>query len=410
MSSRDEALVTPAVMEWARKKAGYDLMAAASKIGRPVEDIKGWEDGSKRPSLSQARKVAEVYRRSLAVFYLPEPPEDFDTIRDFRRLPIDRDSNLSPALAYIIRQVQNRQEWMHETLQQQDTEELTFVSSASLQMPPYEVASSIRSTLDITEDQQLKCNMRREALNLWVEHSEKAGIFVCRQGGVGREKITCEEARGFALVDKIAPFVFINSNDALVAMMFTLVHELVHLWINQPGLSNLVPYGRLVDQDSDQVEVYCNRVAALALLPDKVFEHLWGETEACKDVSERILSVSERIKISEEVIARRLLERKVITQLKYNQLRSHYESRWRQFKDDERQKNRKKEGGPSPHLLKVLMNGRAFTHSVLYSYNMGRISGSAASHLLNAKVNNFPKLADFASIAMGRFSFMEGSR
>ena len=299
---------------------------------------------------------------------------------------------------------------MRETRQQQDSEELSFVASASLQTPADKLASSIRSTLKVTERQQINCRTRREALNFWIERSEEAGICVCRQGVVGREQIACEEVRGFALVDKIAPFVFINSKDALVAMMFTLVHELVHLWTNQAGLSNLARSGRLVDQNSERVEVYCNRVAALALLPNELFERLWNRTNSDGDVSERIQAVSGGTKISEEVIARRLLEKKIIKQTKYEQLRAYYASRWRRVQEDERKRNKeKKRRGPSPHLLVVLKNSRAFTHSVLSSYYSGRISGSNASHLLSAKVNNFLKLADHAHIAVGRSQLLEGS-
>lgn len=410
MSSRDEALVTPLVMKWAREKAGYDVNAAASKLNRPVEDVEGWEDGSLRPSLAQARKAAEVYKRSLAVFYLEEPPKDFETLRDFRRMPVDRDPHPSPALSFIIRQTQDHQEWLRETLIEQGIEKLDFVASSNIHASPEELAAEIRERLGVSVRRQTRCSTRNEALNLWITKAEGLGVYVSRQSHVGRETIECEEVRGFALTDDYAPFVFINSNDAIVAQMFSLMHELVHIWVGQPGISNLGTSGVVLDRSSEQVEVFCNQVASLILLDPATFEELWNDTPEDDDLEDRIESVSNSLKISEEVVARRLLEEDIITRNKYRELRSYYAQRWKQHKADERRKLKEADGGPSPHLLKTIGNGRAFTHTVLACYYSGRLSGAYAAHLLSAKLNHFSKLAEHASVSIGNWRQLGGMR
>lgn len=192
------ALVTPEVMKWARLQAGlHDVNVAASRIGRPPEDIAAWEAGTKAPSLAQARKAAEVYRRSLAVFYLPEPPQGFQTMRDYRQHAGSQNVSFSPELTFLIRTIENKQAWLAEWAKNEDTPHIPHIGAASLNKPAAEVAKAIRIALGIKVADQIACTTRREALNLWIEKAEAIGINVCRQG-----EIDCNEARGFVLTCK----------------------------------------------------------------------------------------------------------------------------------------------------------------------------------------------------------------
>ncbi len=100
---RVKANITPRVMEWARESCGYSIEDAASKIGRSAEEISAWEIGELQPTIPQARRASEVYKRPLAVFFLPEPPADFHTLRDFRRLPSGYSREYSPHLNFLVR-------------------------------------------------------------------------------------------------------------------------------------------------------------------------------------------------------------------------------------------------------------------------------------------------------------------
>lgn len=376
-------------MKWSREQAGLDIITASKRIGRPENEIQEWEEGALSPTLAQARKAADVYQRSLAVFYLPEPPKGFQTLRDFRHLPDTQAYVYSSDLAQLIRQTEYRQNWLSEWLSDEGMDPLDFIGTASQTTPAVKVADAIRARLGITLDQQMKCKTRRDALNLWIDKCEDIGINICRQTG-----IECEEVRGFALTDKYAPFIFINSEDAIVARLFTLAHEVVHLWINVPGISNMEGLSKTSRRDNDQIEIFCNQTASLALLDENTFKMLWERTASEKVLEERIAAVSEIAKVSEEVVARRLLDKGLIVDSKYSALRQTFKERWSRLKYEERSKNEGRKWFPSPHLLKVIKNGRIFTRTVLACYFGGNLSGADASNLLNAKINHFHKVAE----------------
>ncbi len=395
MSQSIEALVTPSVMKWARERSRLDISAAAKRIGRTEDVIQQWEseDGEIKPTLAQLRKAAEVYKSALAVFFLPEPPEGMEVLRDFRCLPSERSSGYTPELAFLIRMVDNRRSWLSEWRSSTGEDPLDYIGSANINSEPSSVAHAIREKLNITFQDQKTLRTRRNALNFWAERVEEIGINVCFTG-----EIECEEARGFSLNDKYAPFIWINSSDARAGRLFTLTHELAHIWINTTGISNLENIGSNVDSEKDRIEIFCNSVASLTLLEECDFINLWKETDDRGTIEKRITSVSNNIQVSEEVVARRLLNHRIIDNAQYNLLRKHYIERWKNLRDDERKKMQESEYGPPPHLLRVIKNGRTFSRTVLIAYFEGRVSGLEASRLLDWKINNFPKLAKHAGL------------
>ncbi len=390
--ARVEALVTPSVMRWARIKARLSLEEASAKIKRSVDEIEAWEEGTARPTIAQARKASEVYKRPLAVFYLPEPPQDFDTLRDFRSLPDADLQAYSPGLALLIRHVYYQQAWMRDYLADEGEAPLAFVGSASLAVAPRDVALSILDVLDITPEAQKKCTSRYEALRLWIDKAEAAGIFVFRQA-----HIAPAEARGFVLSDDLAPFIFVNSADSASAQIFTLAHELAHLWLNQSGISNLEAPHPSSTGEIDQIEIFCNRVAAEATLEEDAFLEVWHNQRTSSSLDERILSLSGTFKVSEEVVARRLLDSGFIDQAEYLKLRALYQDRWKKQKARKKEKQRASGGGDWYRTM-VASNGYNFTRTVVSAFVAGVISGRDASSLLNVKVNNIGRLAETAGI------------
>jgi Zn-dependent peptidase ImmA (M78 family) len=390
---RIEALITPSVIQWARKQAKFSIVEAARKIQRPVDDIQDWENGSLRPSIPQARKAAQVYRRPLAVFYLPEPPIEFSTLRDFRVLPDNAIREYSPELSLLIRTTTYRQEWTREYLLEEEIDPLPFAGSFSITSAPREVASDILRVLEITPKDQQKCSSRNEALHLWLKKAELVGIFIFR-----KRQIDLKEARGFVLSDDIAPFIFINSDDSKAAQIFTLVHELAHIWINLSGVSNMEYQGTAIDKDSSHVEYFCNQVAAEAVLEESSFLREWNNQNPTQSIEDRINQISGIFNISEEVVARRLLEREIISQKKYAELREFYQGRWFEFKRDEIKKMKSSKSFPSYYTTTVSSNGYAFTQTVVGAYVGGALSGRDASSLLNVKINNLHRIGETAGV------------
>ena len=232
---------------------------------------------------------------------------------------------------------------------------------------------------------------------LWIRYAEALGINICRQSD-----IASEEARGFVLTDEYAPFIYINSSDAKVAQLFTLIHELVHLWLNLPGISNLEGIGRSGRTENDRIEIFCNKVASLVLLDEKIFSEEWAKTAKDDSLEKRIEAVAIKAKVSDEVVARRLFDKNMITVEKYADLRRQFQERWLQLKKEVRIRRQDSTGFPSPHLITVLGNGKLFTTAVLDSYSGGFLPSTTAASLLNAKVHNFQKLAAYAGSAEGK--------
>jgi Zn-dependent peptidase ImmA (M78 family) len=380
----NEALVTPSVMKWAREHARLDISTAADKLQRPENDIAMWESGEKRPTLAQAKKASEVYKRSLAVFYLPEPPKDFDTIKDFRLLPDKNLGEWSPELALLIRQIMVKQQWLSEYFQEIEMEKIPFIGSAATNISPDKLANEIRKYLNFDISEQIKCKEPREAFNLWIEYAETAGVNICRQGG-----IESEEARGFALTDEYAPFIYINSNDSYAGRLFTLVHELAHLWINQSGISNLLGNYERARRPEDKIEYFCNQVAGKTLVDDQILLSQWKVRNAEDSLIEQVQRLAHHFSVSGEVIARRLLEQNSISQIDYRELRNHYLKEW------EKHKTKKASGFLVYGHRRVLENGNYFSQNVLGAYQQGRLLARDASVLLNVKVNHFDQLKPY---------------
>ena len=395
MTRLREVNITPAVAKWARESAGFTEEEAARKIGRSPDEITRWESGELRPSMSQIRKASEVYKRPLAVFFLPEPPQDFATLRDFRRLPADVPKEYSSNLRFLIRQTRARQEWLRDFLESESRPPLDFIGSARPSDNPVALAQRIRQTIGVAPDDIQACRTREDALQLWLSRSEMTGVFVFRAGNLRWEKIDVIEARGFALSDEYAPFIFLNAQDAKAAQVFTLAHELVHLWLGESGVSNL----RTVagpSTETDRIEVFCNRVAAEILVPQNAFQERWKQGGGDETIEERIQSHSRHFKVSEWVIAQRLLDWGQISNAKYDRLTHDYEQQWQQAR--QQQKGIQAEGGPSPYLLKLINNGYAFSRVVLSAYQNGDVSGRDTSSLLGVKLDKIGNLVELIGI------------
>jgi Zn-dependent peptidase ImmA (M78 family) len=335
------------------------------------------------------------------VFFLPHPPKDFSTLRDFRRLPSDYPREYSTNLRFLIRQTQERQDWLREYLIEEGFTPLECVGSASTTVDRIALASTIRKTLSLSIKEIRKCQTRSEALRLWIDASEALGIYVFQSGNMQYEKIEIKEARGFALADKYAPFIFLNAQDAKVAQIFTLAHEITHLWVNKSGVSNLYDRGRSL-AGASEIEVFCNSVASEVILPQKDFSELWSSLDRSEPLEDRIESSSRRFKVSKTVVARRLLNLRNIDRRRYLLLADQFYQEWLEHKDKQKQKSATSEGGPHPYLMKVINNGRHFSRVVLGAYQSGRLSGRDTSSILGVKLNAMPKYSKYAGMKLSK--------
>ncbi|PGH38291.1 MAG: hypothetical protein CRN43_16075, partial [Candidatus Nephrothrix sp. EaCA] len=227
----DKAFITPNVLKWARESARMSEETAASKVSATPAKLKEWEAGQSQPTIRQAQALAKAYRRPFALFFLQEIPRDFQPLQDFRR---PGSKALTTSSVFIIREIQQKQAWISDVYADNHEEKLAFAGRFSLNDNPQAVAKDILRTLKINPTAYKTNNPIRE----WIDAAETVGIFVSRASFIhSRMKLDSEELQGFAIADPYAPFVFVNTDDWNAPQLFTLVHELAHIWIAADGIS-----------------------------------------------------------------------------------------------------------------------------------------------------------------------------
>ncbi|WP_018872924.1 ImmA/IrrE family metallo-endopeptidase [Thioalkalivibrio sp. ALJ16] len=299
--------VNPELITWARERAGLEPLELTGRFPRLAE----WESGEVHPTLRQLEGFARAVHVPVGYLFLPAPPVEALPIPDFRTLG-DRDvARPSPNLLDTLYLCQQRQEWYRDHARLHGLEPVTFVGSAQAGSDVVEVAGRVRETLGLSVAERQRLPSWTEALRQLVSRAEEAGVLVMASSIVGsnsHRKLDVAEFRGFALVDDLAPLVFINAADSKAAQMFTLAHELAHLWLGESGVFD-VEAGRLPNQ---RVERWCNRVAAEVLMP---LERLHGVHQPGVAVPEEIQRLARRFKVSTLVALRRLFDGGLIDQV-----------------------------------------------------------------------------------------------
>ena len=385
----DKAFITPKVLRWARESARMSLETAAAKVHTTPEKLNEWEEGTQQPTVRQAETLAKGYRRPFALFFLPEIPRDFQPLQDFRT---KNASPLGTASVFIIREMQQKQAWLHDVYEDSGEKPLPFVGSFTLSSSPHQVANSILALLEINPLSYSTDSPIRE----WITKAEQRGIFISRTSFIHtRMKIDSEELQGFTIADSYAPFVFINSGDWDAPQLFTLVHELAHIWIAQSGISNATDSLLRGKNRFHPVELFCNQVAANALMPTELMRALPRITFQSGNA---VFKTAKNIGISSFAFLVRALELDLISLDKYRELKNAADADFKDFLKKEaakKERQKDKEGGPNPYLLRLNKNGRLFTQVVLDAFRSGSLPPSQASNLLNTKVTSFSKFEDF---------------
>ncbi|TNF39741.1 MAG: ImmA/IrrE family metallo-endopeptidase [Cytophagales bacterium] len=383
----EKAYINPSILQWARKTAKITEEQAAGKAGVSLERYQAWERGDDFPTISKAQKLAHDFRRPFALFFLPAIPRDFQPLQDFRR---SGSVELGTGSAFIIREIQQKQAWISELNQENGEKPLPFVGRFSLNNNPEEVAADILNTLQIDPSRYSTSNVIKD----WISAAETQGVFVSRTSFIhSRLTLDSNELQGFAIADPFAPFVFVNSDDWAAPQLFTLVHELAHLWIAESGVSNEVEPVAVERAKFHPVELFCNEVAASALMPLDVLNRV-----ITADFSyhyEEVYSLARRLGVSTYALLVRFYRLGMLTSSQYGVLKEQADLEFQQFlmrEEQRKAKQKESEGGPNPYLIKLNKNSRLFTQTVLDAFRGGVIEPTQASSLLNVQVNKFPKL------------------
>lgn len=301
------------LLSWARERAGLEQDALVGKFKKLPE----WEAGDVQPTLKQAEDFARAVHVPVGYLFLSEPPEEALSIPDFRTFAGQPMLRPSPNLLDTIYACQERQSWYRDFARITQNPELEFIGSATIDMSPQEVAAKMRSTLGFDLDARKGCQTWTDALRLFIRQADNIGVLVMISGVVmsnTHRKLDPTEFRGFALSDSLAPLIFINGADTKAAQIFTLAHEMAHLWLGNSALSNIQAAPR---QGFRQEEVWCNAVAAELLVP---IANLRAELRTGESLSDTLSRLARKFKVSTLVILRRLLDAGQLDQASFEEL------------------------------------------------------------------------------------------
>lgn len=371
-------VVNPELLRWAVDRSGLSF----SDFSEPVQD---WISGDAQPTV---RKLEGFARKAMVPFgylFLASPPQESIGIPDFRTFRDEKRRTFSPNLRDTITDIQRRQAWMRDYLIEAGKDPLSFVGEIKLNQPTQQAADTIRQQLQLPADWQAKQSTWEAALTTLRLAIEGTGIFVSMTNQVGlntRRSLNQEEFRGFVLIDDYAPWVFVNTNDTKSAQMFTLAHEMVHVWVGKPGLFNL----EKLEAHDDIVEQFCNRVAAEFLLPEDKFAQAWARTGT---VAERCTAISRTFKVSPLVAGRRAFELDLISSRAFFQFYREQMETWRELKEQNK-------GKPAPVFWQQqrLRLGDRFGYAVAQAYAERKLLPSEALDLTGFSRETFSKYAN----------------
>lgn len=292
--------VRPELLRWARQRSGLSAVSLASRFPR----LDAWETGDARPTLKQIERFAKATYTPVGTFFLERPPEERVPIPDLRTVAGEPVGRPTPNLLDTIYICQQRQEWYHNFARSTGEERLSFVGSARTTDDVVATAERMRASLRFDLEECRRIGTWTEALRRFSEQADDLGILVMCNGVVlnnNHRRLDPDEFRGFALADEFAPVVFVNGADTKAAQMFTLAHELAHIWLGQSALSD----AEAVSLPDREVERWCNQVAAELLVP---LDALRDEFDPDAELEIEMARLARRFKTSTLVVLRRIYD------------------------------------------------------------------------------------------------------
>ncbi len=365
--------VKPHLLRWARERADLSVDALARRFPK----LEAWERGETHPTLKQLEAFAKATFTPVGFLFLDEPPVETAPIPDFRTVANVRLGHPSPHLLDTVYLCQQRQDWYRDYARSTGAGPLEFVGSARLGDDVVATAERIRHGLGFDVKERQRIPTWTDALRRFIEQANALGVLVMVSGVVGsnnRRKLNPQEFRGFALTDDLAPLVFINGADTKAAQMFTLAHELAHVWLGQSAVSD----AQARNVPDHAVERWCNQVAAELLVPLEALREAHDHRAGLREEIDRL---ARRFKVSTLVVLRCI----------HDAGRLSDEAYWQAYEDElERLRARSSGGGGDFYLTLGARAGKTFARALVASTLEGRTPFTEAFRLLG-----FKKMATF---------------
>jgi Zn-dependent peptidase ImmA (M78 family) len=371
--------VSPEILRWAIARS----RRPNSTFERKFPKLSAWLRGEAKPTLKQLESFARSAHAPVGYLFLSQPPEETLPLPDFRTIAGSEMGRPSADLLETIYTCQLRQDWYRDFARANGEAPLDFVGSAKLSASVPEIAARIRRRLGFNLEEQRQAPTWTEALRRFLEQADEAGVLVMVSGIVGsntRRVLDPQEFRGFTLADPIAPLIFVNGADTKAAQMFTLAHELAHVWLGRSALSD----AEAKSEPAHEVERWCNQVAAELLVPLEVFQSEFRSGAARSDEAQRLARV---FKVSTLVILRRMFDVRALTR---SQFQEAYEAEMQRLQPFVKAS----QGGDFYATLPVRA-GRRFVRAVVASTLEGHTLFRDAYRLLGVKKEStFRKAAE----------------
>jgi Zn-dependent peptidase ImmA (M78 family) len=373
---RQAVEVKPEMLRWARERSGRSAASLRARLPK----LELWERGEASPTLKQLESFAKATHTPVGYLFLREPPIERIPIPDFRTLGNERLGHPSPDLLETIYICQQRQEWYREFSRSMGEEPLAFVASMRLNSDIEATAASIRHALGFDLEERRKIPTWTDALRRFIEQADTLGVLVMCSGVVlnnNYRPLDPDEFRGFAMVDDLAPLVFINGADTKAAQMFTLAHELAHIWLGRSAVSD----AQAVSLPGNEVERWCNQVAAELLVPLAVLRE---EFQPRAELRAEVDRLARRFKVSKLVLLRRIHDAGGLTREELGDA----------YRDElERLRNLPKGSGGNFYLTQAARVSKRFTRALVISTLEGQTLHRDAFRMLGfSKLETFREL------------------
>ena len=370
--------INPAIVKWARERSGYTRQEVAKSLNRDVATISNWESGAAAPTYVQLEKLADKYKRPIAMFFFPEPPHETDFVGQLA-LRSSEVEQLDPGIRILLRQARARQLSLMELNMDVNPAETKIFRDLHPQLgdSPTELAQQTRAYLDISVDTQAGWNSAKEALGNWLESVEEKGIFVFKAA------FQNDSVDGFCLVHEQFPVIYLNNSRSSVRQIFSLFHELAHLLLGENGIT------RGINPVGEQIEVFCNQFAAEFLVPSGDFETRFNDSLYDDTAIEEL---ARHYKVSRPVILLKLVNRGIFTSEDYRQKTvqwtEEYESRL------EGRVGGESSGGGNYYNTHAVYLGYKFIELAFSRYHQGQCSMEELAEHLSVKAKNLHGLED----------------
>ena len=380
MKSEPVAGVRPEVMRWARQSIGLSVSDVALRLKRPVEEIEAWEIGDAFPSYPQLEKLAyQIYKRPLAVFFLPAPPEEASPTREFRTLPTDELLTLSVDTHLHIRRAHAFQLALKELFGVRNPSEDCIWQGLPLSRARSvaDQAAAIRSYLGIALEEQVRWKDEDHALKKWRKAIEDKGVFIFK------ESFEQKDVSGFCLVDDQFPVVYLNNSTTKTRQIFSLLHELAHLLLNVNGLSKFDQrYIERLPDEEKKIEQFCNKIAAETLIPspDFMIQTRLFPADIERASEQQLSDLAARYGVSREAVLRRFLDQGRVTAAFY------------ELKSKAWAAQQKKGAGGDWYASKNAYLSDRFAKEVVSRHYKNQLSVEQAADFLGIKPKNFAGL------------------